>query len=382
MNKDDSLLDEVDQSLLEQEESKNEEIINPEKLAKLEKQREQLLSKLASGNMKNLITRVAFILNEFEATRNSDITLMLKYWEVFQKDIIADGITEEKLYELERLTSIARARAKIQNEYKLFQANENIRRFRRNREDIEKEAQLALKPSTPTVTINCDESGKSSARYAIVGSVWILDSKREAELRSHFIKWRTDRGLSIKDEFHFSEMKRQEFELYKDFFNEAISVSDFMSFKAVIADQYKMRGKSIDNIIFDLHYQVVHQGIEHEVTTGRISLPRLVNFFKDKDEGIDALTIEKLRQYLVSQFKTYFENRLTLNAFSALPSEVSYFIQIADLFTGSLNRILNKQDNKFNHKDEFADYALTLLGINPKDIKEQVTDKTMIYFFE
>lgn len=58
-----------------------------EKEQKRERERNLLLAKLASGNMRHLVTRVAFILNQFPDTRNSDVTLQIRYWETFQKDI-------------------------------------------------------------------------------------------------------------------------------------------------------------------------------------------------------------------------------------------------------------------------------------------------------
>ncbi len=40
---------------------------------------------LAEGNMKHLITKIAYLLNKYPSTRNSDITLQLKYWREFER---------------------------------------------------------------------------------------------------------------------------------------------------------------------------------------------------------------------------------------------------------------------------------------------------------
>ena len=158
---DTELLDEIDVQIdgTEIEESG----ISIELLNRREHEKQQFLAKITTDDHKHLLTRVAHVLNRYQQTRNSDITLMLKYWEVYHSDAYkaGDAVTPDLLYRLERLTSITRARAKIQNEYRLFKGDEEVRRFRKNNEEIEKEIQLSTKPDVPTVSIYCDETGKT-----------------------------------------------------------------------------------------------------------------------------------------------------------------------------------------------------------------------------
>ncbi|KUO96952.1 DUF3800 domain-containing protein [Ferroacidibacillus organovorans] len=342
--------------------NKESEILQDEidKEKRHERESELLLGKLVSGNMTNLTTRVAFILNQYPDTRNSDITLQIKYWEKFQNKLYNSGkFNVEDLYALERLTSITRARAKIQNEYKLFRPNDIIRRFRRDREECEREVQLYTRPEIPTVSIYCDESGKTS-KYIMVGSVWIHDFEREAELRKHFITWKENRGLKSSDEFHFTQMSRHQLPLYKDFVEEVIKISDMMSFVLVVAE--RSQGNKIDDLVMELHYQLVLQGIDHEVAARRINFPRQINLFKDKEDGTDKLMVEKLRQLMVGGFNNYFQNKLQLALLDSLNSKFSVFIQIADLFTGCISRLMNQPEGN-NHKDELAEHFTKLLKI-------------------
>ncbi|HGH7176754.1 MULTISPECIES: hypothetical protein [Bacillus cereus group] len=39
-----------------------------------------MLVSLAEGNMKHIITKIAYLLNKYPSTRSSDIMLQLKYW--------------------------------------------------------------------------------------------------------------------------------------------------------------------------------------------------------------------------------------------------------------------------------------------------------------
>lgn len=370
----------IDDDLDDEEDHQTEqEELDTAKEVQRERERASLIAKLASGNMSHLTTRVAFILNQYPDARNSDVTLQLKYWKAFQNDIYKDGTFQsEDLYRLERLTSITRARAKIQNEFKLFHANEGVRRYRRNREEYEREAQLYTRPSVPTINIYCDESGKTS-KHVMVGSVWIHDQHRETEIRTHFREWKKRKGLSINKEFHFTEMSRNELPLYKEFVNEILSVSEMMSFVLVVAE--RTQGRKIDDLVFDLHYQLVHQGIQYETEARRITLPRQINFWKDKEDGTDKLMMAKLEQHLVSNFELYFKDELRLALFSPIESYTSPFIQMADVFTGCISRLLNQSGGR-NQKDELASYLTELFGVSIEDGKVTTTnDLVTVYEF-
>lgn len=364
------------------EQMNNEEFI-PQKTAKelkRESDKNKLQLKLVSGDLDTKLSKVAYILNLYPDTRNSDVTLMLKFWQEFQ-GYTGDSINPQNMYELERLTSIARARAKIQNEYKLYQAtSDKIKRFRLNKEELEKEKALATKPSVPSLHVYADESGKTgSETFAIVGSIWIPDTARARELNFYLKEWASNKeqeGIKIPSEFHFTEMKRMQLDIYKEFFNEVLSQSDMFSFKVVAANKAKIREKNLDETIFSLYYQIIHLGVEHEVSTGRMVLPRDVYYYKDEDKGSDKLRLTELRQLLTDRFKVYFDDNLTLADFNSLPSKAFYLVQIADLVTGCVARYLNrKESEQKNHKDEFAEFVLSNLNFNFKRFKVDNIDK-------
>jgi|SRR5699024_4834044 len=74
------------------------------KLAKLEKEKKELLASLAGGDFYTLKTKVAYVLNLYPQARNSDITLSINYWETFQPDVYNEsGILPKDLFKLERL---------------------------------------------------------------------------------------------------------------------------------------------------------------------------------------------------------------------------------------------------------------------------------------
>src|SRR5690606_38926562 len=89
--------------------------------AKLEAKRESLMRAVHSSQLNTIEERVAWLLNKFPTTRDSDITLQIRYWQNFEPDRFGGGeITVSNYYRLARLTTLTRARATIQNKLKLF----------------------------------------------------------------------------------------------------------------------------------------------------------------------------------------------------------------------------------------------------------------------
>jgi hypothetical protein len=70
--------------------------------------------------------------------------------------------------------------------------------------------------------------------------------------------------------------------------------------------------------------------------------------------------------YSMTECQAYFEQEVIVDKVLAEELHSNFFIQLADLFTASINRKLNSPES--NYKDELAKQILNLLGI------EDVTD--------
>lgn len=303
-------------------------------------------------------------MNHYPSSRNSDNALAWRFWKVFEPEYAGAGvINEELMQKLTKFTSITRARAKIQNEYKLFLGDDEVRQHRRSREEDEKNKQLADKPpNISEISFYVDESSKN-ARYVIVGGLCSPGDVQSYRLITNLIRWKADKGLSY--EFHFAKLSRHRLEEYKEFFTQAISHFDTFSFKAVALEQAGTR-KTLNEIIRELHYQFVHTGIKHEVETKRLTLPRHVNIYKDKEDGTDKLEMARLEQDLKVSFSQHFNDRLTFNRLVAVESKDNFYIQLSDLFIGSIACVLNREEenSQRNHKDDLANYIISVLKLN------------------
>jgi len=340
----------------------DEKKLAQEKLDKeriIENERQDILKNVSSFSTDTIRDKTAWILNHFPDARDSDITLQLKYWETFESDIYnGNSITPDDLYKLTRLTTLVRARAKLQNEYKLFLATPEIREKRGTLSEGEKQKAIQDKPNYPVFTVYMDDSGKN-ADFLIIGSVWFLAEYMAVYRAINKIKERT--GFS--KEFHFNELDRASLPIYKEVVDVFWKHATAVSFKLISVPRSGI-GK-VRDAFTDMYYHLLIQGINHENETGRAPLPRTLQVWIDSEEAnLDKLLVANLNDRLNQVAQTQFEKKLVLDQVYTVDSEKNLLLQIADMFTGSVNRILNRSGTTQNYKDELAEYFLNRFNIN------------------
>lgn len=372
--------------------------LDPEKEAEKLRKAATLWESVQNGEIKNVTQKVGAILNRYDETRNSDVALMIKYWETFEGHT-GSSITHKQLFKLQRLTTIARARAKIQNEYKLFlPTDERVRKHRKELADEEAEFQIATKPALPILHIYADETGKTDD-YVIVGAFWILDDRRNGEIKKQLISWineAKDKIPNFPREFHFKDLSNDgsDLEAYIEFFNKVIGLSDVISFKAIGVNKTKLKKVRLQDLLDELYYQMIRLGVNHEVNTGRINYPKQISYIKDMEGDESRFHIEQLSQKITDNLKMQYEEKLRLNTYMPIDSKIERFLQVADLFTASVNRVINHQpkNNKKNAKDALAGHIIDLLDMkivkfdaeNYKEVIEDDTegDMAILYLFD
>jgi hypothetical protein len=347
------------------EENPQENLTEKEKLkaAKLQEEIQELLNNLSSATVNTLRDKVAWILNQYPDARDSDVALMLHFWETFEPNIYnGHSINPNDLYHLTRLTSIARERARVQNVYKLFQASSKVRQRRGTLSEEEKEKAVEDRPvGYPSLTVYMDESGKN-ADQLIVGSVWFLESGKPIyDIHKRITAFKEEVGFA--KEFHFANMTRHELRIYQEMLQIFIREAPSYSFKIISVPARGIRNKQ--EALKQLFYHLLVKGIENENDTGRAALPRSIQIWKDaEEEGADRLLVADLDDKLKQASPTLFDNKLHVGLVRFTDSEHNLFLQIADLFSASANRILNESGVARNHKTEFAEFFLDAVGVD------------------
>lgn len=336
------------------------------KREKLEKEKQQIIRDIADVKVSNLQQKIAWLLNHYPEARNSDITCQLKYWSIFESEKYnPSAITPDDLYKLTKLTSISRARAKIQNTHKLFLASPEVRKRRGKLEEEEKQKALEERPSYPVYVVYADESGKTG-NHLIVGSMWILNGIETLRLVQKIDDWRVKNDFH--SELHFKAINKSKLPLYLDLIGLIKEVSSTISFKSLSVER---RGiGNVNTALTQLYLHLLIKGVEHENSTSRAPLPRSIQLWKDSEEpGSDKLMLEDIKIRLKELSETIFDKKLVVDDFHAVDSKSLVLIQLADLFTSSINRRLNASGSRTSPKDTFAEQMLSTFGMVEIDEK-------------
>ena len=342
-------------------------------IALLETKRESLWRAINSCQLNTIEERVAWLLNHYPKTRDSDIGLQIRYWQQFQPDLFNGGeVSVRDYYRLVRLTTLTRARATIQNKLNLFQASDEIKRRRKQLQESERDNASKKRSNYHVYSIFVDESGKTD-KNLIVGGLWFLNSPETFRIHTLVVEWKKQRGFD--SEFHFKAITEAKLPLYLEFADFIAEKSALISFKAISVPTHGL--PNIQAALLTLTHQLLVRGVEHENATGRATLPRGISVIKDAEEiGHDKLFMAELEVKIKQASVNSFNEDLYLEHFSALDSKEVMNLQIVDLFTSSLNRHLNATGDRKHPKDKFAEYFLAKINYSKSVHQESIGDMT------
>lgn len=341
----------------------------------VDNEREKILAAVNSCQLNTMESRVAWLLNSYPNTRDSDIALQIRYWQTFESDSFDGGaISVRDYYRLARLTSLARARATIQNKLKLFQASDEIKKRRKQIEGTELANARTKRANYLRHAVYMDESGKTSD-YLVVGSLWYLNGTETINAYARISEWKL--ASKHEGELHFQSITEAKLPHYVALVDTILEKVAAISFKAIsvsrrgIADQ--------QDALVKLAYNLLVRGVEHEHVTSRAPLPRGIQVCKDAEEvGQDKLFVADLADRMRQASGAQFGNNLYIEEFSAESSEDNYHLQLADLFTSAVARKLNSSSDGRHPKDRFADYFLSKLGMSVRaQGSESIGDMTV-----
>ncbi|MCY1205344.1 hypothetical protein D9M72_168930 [compost metagenome] len=328
---------------------------------KNEAEKVRILAAVASNAPERVIDRVAWILNHYPEARDSDVKCQLLYWRTFQTDLYNGGDIAISAYpDLQRLNSISRSRAMVQNILGLFVASPEVRRFRGKLSEEEKQKALEVRPTHPVYCIYADESGKTS-NYVLVGSVWVLKSYETFKITNALNARKKEIGF--EGELHFKEITKGNLDKYRAILGVIVEHSSKLSFKALAVERRGLA--NIDDTINKLYYHMLINGVREEDSTGRAILPRSMQFRKDAEEASkDELAMMEIKLQLENAASSIFDGRLYVDVVEVEDSGLSPLMQLADLFTGSISRALNGEAGVEGPKDVFAREFLSAFGMH------------------
>ncbi len=299
-------------------------------------------------------------MNLYPEARDSDITLTLKYWETFQPDIFnPHGILPKDLFRLERMHYLVRARSKIQNEYNLFTAKSEVKRFRRKHEETMSDEVLKDAKPRKLVHIYADETGKTQD-FVIVSSVWVLTGRAVFTVTQAITTWK-DKSRWSKREVHFTKLGKKDLDTLKEYLGIVLQNREYLSFKSIAVERAKTK-RSIESVVEKLHEHMLLRGAEHEISSNRIGLPQKIEVTLDQEQSLDSITLEELKRRINAEYHTKYGDDVEVSQIATISSRNSPLVQLSDLVAGAINRKLNHKGER-NYKDEMAELVIQMLDL-------------------
>ena len=327
---------------------------------RLEREARDLEAALADGVVSDLKTRVAWILNLFPHTRNSDVALTIKYWEMFQQGIFNSiSMSPRDLFRLERESYLVRVRAKIQNEYKLFPADPEVRRHRRSREEDMKDAVVEDRAHGNIIFSFSDETGKND-EFVIVSSVWVLTGHAMFKLSQAIIDWQAGSPWAGR-EIHFTDLKKHHVGSIDGYLDVILRNREFLSIKVIAVRRADLR-RPITEIVQRLHEFMLVRGAEHELRSNRISLPQTIRLTVDHEQSLDVIACADIQSRVNEAYRAAYGEDLTVDSVKTISSHKSQLVQLADVVAGAVNRRRNHRGER-GYKDDIADAILSRLDV-------------------
>lgn len=319
--------------------------------------RQKMLADIANSYLSSREQRVAHILQRFPETRDSDTALCIRYWNMFQADVLERWrpLELEVLFELDRIETIGRVRRMIQNDLRLFRGVEDTRRAREAMQAEFHEYIAAHRDSLPEVRFYLDETGNEGEKaYMGIAGVCIINWKQFEKHHAALEQWRSNRGWP--ETIHFSETGA-------DKVDRAVSLLQQLQSRrsGVLFLGYSLasRGRT-SNDLLSLFIQLVVDSLKHLRECGCLTENRSVRVIKEADPGFDSFYLRKMTKELDEMVALEFPGELTVLPVEAVTKGRTVLLECADLIAGGMQRRALFKGR--NPKDRLAEAVINVTG--------------------
>lgn len=329
----------------------------PALVAEQEDKRTRLLADLANSYLGTREQRVANILQRFPETRDSDTALCIRYWKMYQADVLERWrpLELEVLFELDRIETIGRVRRMIQNDLRLFRGLEDTKKHRELFQKHFHEYLASHRDTLPEVRFYLDETGNEGGKtYTGVAGVCVMNWKQYEKHHAALTKWRKEQGWP--ETIHFAETGA-------DKVDRAVSLLAQLQRRrsGILFLGYALasRGRTNEDM-FSLFIQLVIDSLRHLRELGCLSEPRSVQVVKEANSGFDNLYLDKMTKQLSESVALEFPGQLVVKPIESVTKGRHVLLECADLVAGGMQRRALGMGR--NPKDKLAEAIINVTG--------------------
>lgn len=324
--------------------------------------RQKVLADIANSYLANREQRVAHILQRFPETRDSDTALCIRYWKMFQADVIERWrpLELEVLFELDRIETIGRVRRMIQNELRLFRGLEDTRHARNAMQGEFYEYLAAHRDALPEVRFYLDETGNEGDKtYTGIAGVCVMNWKQFEKHHAALEQWRASQGWP--ETIHFSDVTGNNIDRAVALLRQLRARRSGVLF---LGYSLPSRGRTHEDL-FSLLIQLVVDSLKHLRDCKCLNENRSVRVIKEADPGFDNIFLLKMNKQLSEAVALEFPGELTVLPVQAVPKGRTVLLECADLIAGGMQRRALRKGR--NPKDKLAEAVTNVTGFEDSE---------------
>lgn len=336
---------------------------SPQLPGNAEAERQALLASLEGTALVKTEQRVAKILQRYPETRESDTALAIRYWSMFQADVLEQWqpLELDVLFELDRIETISRVRRHIQNDLQLFVASQYTRVLRKEIQTEFNQYLAAERPVGPEIRFYLDETGNEQGKaYLGVAGICAMNWRQYAKHWSGLDRWRSEQGWPETIRFADSgtAMQPKALELLA-------ALQQRQSGLLFVGYAMTSRGHTYE-LMLGLFIQVVMDSLRHMNMLGCLGTSRLLTVVKEAESGFDALYLAAMTKSLADQVAREFPEQVVMGEVVSLPKGREVMLECADLVAGGMQR--RARYGGRNPKDVLAEAVFNVTGFeDPRD---------------
>lgn len=331
--------------------------VQPKLSPDLEEQRKRLLASIADSPLGNTEQRVAYLLQRFPETRDSDLALCIRYWRRFQPEVLErwDPLELEVLFELDKLETIGRVRRELQNTLHLFRGMEDTAHFRSIHQQEMHEYLAAHKGGMPEVRFYLDETGNEGDRaYTGVAGVCAMNWTQYEKHYEALSAWR--RRQKWPETIHFADTGTDRLDRAIGLLGELERRRSGVLF---VGYALSSRGRTHSDLL-SLFVQLVVDSLRHLAERGCLDEPRSLRVVKEADPGFDSLYLAKMTKQLSELVALEFPGLIAVQPIEAVTKGRDVLLECADLVAGGMQRRASYKGR--NPKDRLAEAVFNVTG--------------------
>ncbi|CAG0984242.1 hypothetical protein PHYC_01936 [Phycisphaerales bacterium] len=322
------------------------------------------MARLSSSPFARTEDKVAWLLQRFPETRESDTWLAIRFWDHFNSSQLEDWDRKDLtiLFDLEHFETLSRIRRHLQNTLSLFAASLETQRRRGIGQSLFDDFLAAHRAGDDEVRFYIDETraGPHSNFFGI-GGICVANWRQWEKHHHGIVSGRKE--MSWQETIRFADIQDNNDEALRRYERLLSLVGQRKGGLLFVGYSLPMHGSS-DRLLVSLFVSLINDALDRLRQQGCIRKPSRLVVCKEAEEGWDNLHLAILRDELTHLVPARSGGLVHLKEVIALPKGREPMLEVADLIAGAMQRRATRKGT--GYKDRLVDAVANVTGFTDR----------------